>query len=204
MSRILQVLLIGILALFGLSACSTPPPVPDDSYFRLQQSQPRKRFSEPVLPGILLIETPEAAGVRRSRKIIYSEDQGHLRFQQYHYHHWEDSPPNLIQRHLTEVLSASGVASAAVDRRKGSIQYVLESRIERFDRLLSGGGAISHIEFEIWLIDLEDPDRILLHRHYEEKVTASSMTMETTVVAFSKGLELIFKRLLEDLGRLES
>ena len=135
--------------------------------------------------------------------MIYSEDPGHLRFQLYHYHHWEDTPPKLIQRYLTQALGASGVATAAVDRRNGGTQYVLESRIARFDRLLSGASATAHIDIEVWLIDQQDPDRVLLHQHYEENVRASSMAMETTVVAFSKGLERISTRLLEDLSHLE-
>ena len=199
----LVVLALLVLALLGLVGCSTPPPMPDDSYFRLQPSSYAKRYSQAVLPGVLLIEVPEAAAVRRSRKMIYSEDQEHLRFRQYHYHHWEDSPPILIQRRLTQVLSASGVASAVVNQRRGGVQYVLESRITRFDRLLAAGKASAHIDIEFWLVDVAKPKQVLLHRHYEESVTASSMSIETTVVAFSLGLDRISERLLEDLGRLD-
>ena len=203
MSRILMMPILAIVALALLGACSSPPPIPDDSYFRLESSRLEPPFPRPVLAGVLLVDVPDAAGVRRSRKMIYSEDSGHLRFQQYHYHHWEDSPPRLIQGQLTRILRASGIASTTIDQRKGRINYLLESRIDRFDRLLSSTGATAHIEIEFWLVDEQDPDRILLHQQYEENVAATSMTIETTAVAFSRGLENISKRLLADLGQLQ-
>jgi ABC-type uncharacterized transport system auxiliary subunit len=113
------------LVLLAVSACSTPPPVPDDRYYRLAGSAAGIRLPEPALDGVLLVDTPNAAGVRRSRKMIYSDDEANVRFKQYHYHHWEDSPPLLIQQHLTDFLNQSGYAHSVIDQCKGTFQYVL-------------------------------------------------------------------------------
>jgi ABC-type uncharacterized transport system auxiliary subunit len=203
MSRFPKMPVMAIAVVVLTIACATPPPVADDSYFRLEPSHLEQQFTNPVLPGVLLVDMPVAAGVRRSRKMIYSEDPEHLRFQQYHYHHWEDSPPKLIQRRLTRMLQASGVVTSAIDRRAGSVNYLLESRVVRFDRLMSGAGATAQIEIEFWLIDAQDQDHLLFHQRYEENVAATSMTMETSVIAFSRALESISKRLLADLGQLQ-
>ena len=163
--------------------------------------------SWPILPNssrLNLLNTSRCGTIaRRSRKLIYSDDPGHLRFQQYHYHHWEDNPANLIQQRLTKILGDSGVAAAVLKRRTGAVQYVLESRIARFDRLLSGNAATAHIVIEVWLIDQQDPDRILLHQQYEESIGAASATIEATIVAFSRGLDRIAQRLIADLGRVQ-
>jgi ABC-type uncharacterized transport system auxiliary subunit len=125
-----------------------------------------------------------------------------VRFKQYHYHHWEDSPPLLIQQHLTDFLNQSGYAQSVIDQRKGAYQYVLESRIERFDRLISDTDATAHIAIEFWLMDRQDPERVLLHQQYEESVPAETMTIEATVMAFSAGIDRISRRVLDDLGKV--
>ena len=82
---------------FVLAGCGAPP-VPDDHFYRLGEVSSTQKFAQPLIDGKLLVEMPLAAGIRRERAILYSEDPAHVELRRYHYHHWEDQPPRLLQR----------------------------------------------------------------------------------------------------------
>ena len=183
-----------------LAACGSTAPLPEDQYYRLVAARSLAPMPTPALDGRVHVELPRAAGVRRGRAVLYSEDPQHVVFQQYHYHHWEETPPHLIQRRLIESLRATGAATAATDHALPGTEYRIRSHLRRFDRLVDAGQASAVVELEVQVIDTERPAEPLLERSYTETVDADSTRMADTVRAFSEAVDSIVARLLADLS----
>lgn len=191
-----------VLSVILLAACGTPPPVPDDHYYRLETRAAGSRFDQPVFDGVLLVERPAAAGVRRGRKMLYSDDPGHLRFQQYHYHHWEDAVPHLLHRWLDQWLEASGVASEVKDRPHGQADYRLQTRIARFERLIDGGRYAAAVSLEFILLPAGS-NAPLLRETLAVVEPADGNSVEATVRAFGRALDQVADQLSDRLAALE-
>jgi ABC-type uncharacterized transport system auxiliary subunit len=191
-----------LITAFTVIACGTPPPVPDDHFYRLATSAISHRFDQPLISAGLYVERPRAAGARRGRKMLYSDDPGHLRFQQYHYHHWEDAVPELLHRRLADQLRDSGVADRIGVRPDGTAAFRLESRVGRFERLIDGGSYAVVVELEFRLTPGSKPQRTLFEDVYSETVDVSS-SMDDTVKGFSAALDRTMDRLLADLENLD-
>ena len=101
--------LIGALLLAG---CSSTPPIPNDVYYRLQLAPPSQRFESPRVAGAVVVERPGAASVYASRDLAYSDAPPHLALSHYHYHHWVDPPPQLLQQELVDYLRSANLASS--------------------------------------------------------------------------------------------
>jgi ABC-type uncharacterized transport system auxiliary subunit len=189
--------LVLLLAAF-LAGCGTPAPVPDDHYYRLAASTLDQGLDEPALAGLLLVEVPSAAGVRRGRKMLYSDDRQHLRFQQYHYHHWEDALPHMLHRWLVERLKAANLADELAAKATARENFRLGSRIDRFERLVDGDrfSVLVSIEFNL----TGEQGEPVFEQSFKASATANGSSMEATVVAFSSALDQIGGQLIEALA----
>jgi len=200
---------VSLLKLFGmmllslgfLVACSPPPPVPDDNYFRISSAVNSVAAESRLrLDGGVYIERPETDGLRRSRHIVYSDDAEHLRLRKYNYQLWEDTPPRLLQRILIEQFKVNSQAEQVSDRPSTQDRFRLRSRLTRFDRLLQADAAKAVVELEFWLESNRSDERQIFNRSYSATVTASDLSMEQTAVAFSKAIAKINQDLFRDLS----
>lgn len=181
-----------------LIGCGAPP-VPDDHFYRLGNPESGQAFAEPLIEGKLLVEMPLAAGIRRERAILYSEDPAHVELRRYHYHLWEDQPPRMLQRRLVDRLATAGVAAAVTDQLSPDTAYRLRVRIERFERELDAGGASAAVALRFQLIRGHRQAVPLFDRSYSERVGADSGEMPATVTAFARAIDRVVDRFLIDL-----
>ena len=190
-----------LLSIGLLMACSAPPPVPEDNYFRLNAAAYSSDIETRLrLKGGVFIERPETDGLRRSRHIVYSEDAEHLRLRKYNYQLWEDTPPRLLQRILIDQFKVHSLADQVSGRPSTQNNYKLRSRLTRFDRLLQGDTARVIVTIEFWLETRKSKDNLIFNRSYSENVLASDLSMEQTAVAFSKAIGKINQDLFRDLS----
>lgn len=189
-----------LLLLATLAGCAGVEPLPDDHYYRLVAGPPPARLAEPALLGRLVVEMPSAAGVRRNREILYSPAP-HVRFQQYHYHHWEESPTELLRHRIVDALRAANVAPAVTDQGGGAVQFRLQSHLARFERLVDGEHFTALVEVHVRLFALADPAAPLLVADYVIEQPAEGSSMEATALAFARAVDRFLAALVEDIAR---
>ncbi len=191
----------GMLAAFMLLAGCAQTHVPQDHYYRLHLPAP-VRLETPVLPGTLVVRRLDADGLLQGRSIVHSRAGARLEAEAYHYHHWTDIPPVMLQQQLVAYLRSAGiagrVAAASSDMQP---DYIVTGRIRRFERLVDGGVS-GVIELELTLIRVAS-GRLLYNHVYRRETRASSRAMLDTVAALNSGLAEIYADFLHDLARME-
>jgi len=197
MSRI-RLMAMGVAA--TLAGCAAPPPLPDDVYYRLQLAPSAQRFEAPRVAGLVVVQRPSAASVYTSRDLVYSDGAPHLQLSHYHYHHWADPPPQLLQQGLVDYLrSANFAPNVTVEAGRMIPAYRISGIVRRFERQKAESGWQAAVALEL-RADPVDSERPLLLQQYETVIAAEGDGMEATVKAFSKATGTLFDRFLADFN----
>jgi len=124
-----------------LAACSSAPPIPTNSFYRLDITDPETRLDNPLLKGVLSVQVGAAIPLYRDRALLHSEPGNESTLQRYHYHYWVDTPPHLLQIELADYLRTAGVAEVVV-MPEDSVdeRYRLRLDIDRFEHQRGTGG----------------------------------------------------------------
>lgn len=85
-----------------LAACAQPP-VPVDTFYRLEVPEPAA--GRQVFDGVVEVRAFDADGLAAERPLIYSEP-GSPTLRQYNYHFWVESPAVAVQSELADSLRA--------------------------------------------------------------------------------------------------
>ncbi|MEM9532201.1 MAG: ABC-type transport auxiliary lipoprotein family protein [Pseudomonadota bacterium] len=184
-----------------LAACSSTP-VPEDSFYRLGNlPEPARVYPQPAIPGRVMIEVPRAAGIRRQRGILYSDDPDHVEVRRYYYHFWEEPPPQMLQRRMIERLRLAQAAESVTERLASDVNYRLRSRIREFDRRVDGDQATAVIDIDVIVFTGYTEGQAMFRESYREEVVARSREMVDTAAAFSSAMDRVIDRLIEDLDQ---
>jgi len=190
-------LILGITLLAGCGHAR----VPQDHYYRLHLTAPA-RMERPVLSGTLAVKRFAADGMLQDRSIVYSRPGKPLEAESYHYHHWTDIPPVMLQQLLVDYLRAANAATvvtmADADIRPG---YILSGRVRRIERSIGASAIFGIIELDLGLIHT-DSGRVLFNRTYRQDVKADGNTVADTVTALNKALANAYAEFLSDLMAL--
>ncbi len=175
--------------------------MPQDHYYRLNLTAPVK-MSLPPLPGILAVKRFAADGMLQGRSIAYSQPGNPSEVKNYHYHHWVDIPPLMLQEELLDYLRAANTAPDVIAGDSDiNPDYLIKGRIKRLERI---AGPVSEGLIELDLILMRATSRqMILHRVYHQKVKADNQTVIATVVAMNHALEKIYATFLDDLASLD-
>lgn len=188
------------LALLVLAGCSSAP-VPEDSFYRVGDlPEPGLVFDQYPIDGRLLVELPRAAGIRRQRGILYSEDPDHVELRRYHYHYWEDAPPEMLQRRLIERLRDAEVAPTITERMTTRVDSRLQTRLRRFERDVDGSSAHAVVTVDFVLFDGSGQGDALFRGSYTRRVPADSMRMIDTARAFTRAVDGVIDEFLAQLA----
>lgn len=186
------------LATVALTACTTPPPLPDDNFYRLPMAEklaPRAGFN-----GSLFLEPPTAAGVRSGRSILYSDDPEGIRINRYHHQFWEAPPAELLRRQLRAYLQqAFPEADIQVVSATGA-EYRLRTQLLRYEQL-RGEPTRAVVSVHAQLLERSNSEPIL-DRQYEQEIGAQGSSMDATVQAFSEAIREIVHELTTDIAAL--
>ncbi len=186
----------------ALSGCfGSAPPLPDDVNYRLQVAPATQRFEAPRIAGLVVVERPTAAAVYSSRDVVYSEDAPHVNLQHYHYHHWADPPPQLLQQGLVDHLRSANLApNVALEAGRLLPAYRVSGVLRRFERQKNGSGWQAAVSLELRADPAGGREPLLL-RQYETVIAADGDGMEATVQAFAKATGSLFDKFVADLNR---
>jgi ABC-type uncharacterized transport system auxiliary subunit len=184
-----------------LAGCFAPPPLPDDVNYRLQLAPAVQKFEAPRVAGLVVVERPTAAAVYSSRDVVYSEGPPHVNLQHYHYHHWADPPPQLLQQGLVDHLRSANLASnITLEAGRLLPAYRISGVVRRFERQKNGSGWQAAVSLELRADPTGGREPLLL-RQYETTVAADGDGMEATVQAFAKATGSLFDKFVADLNQ---
>ena len=184
--------------LFG---CSAAPPLPEDVYYRLQLAPPAQRFDAPRIAGLVVVDRPNAASVYTSRNLAYSDSPPHLHLSHYHYHHWVDPPPQLLQQELVDHLRNANLAqNVATEAGRAVPAWRISGNVRRFERQKTDSGWQVAVALEL-RAEPTDRKRAPLMQQYETVLAVQGNGIEDTVKAFSQATGGLFDRFLADLGK---
>ncbi|NIP73550.1 MAG: ABC transporter [Gammaproteobacteria bacterium] len=145
-------------ALFGaatvlLAACvGVQPPVPEDRFYRLPDTDGSEHLQEPLLDGTVAVARPTAGGLHHERAVLYIDSERPLEIRRHNYYFWGDSPPRLIQAHLLSYLRAVGVGERVMPFDPAvRADHVISGRLLRFERLLGPQGPAVVVSLELQL-----------------------------------------------------
>lgn len=191
---------IQFLLALSLTACfGSSPPIPDDIYYRLQPAAPAQRLDAPRV-GLVVVDRLGGASVYTARDIAYSDASPHLRLQHYHYHHWVDPPPQLLQQALVDYLRAANFAKAVTSEAgRQPPAWRVSGAVRRFDRQRGDSGWQAAVSLEL-RADPVGGNKPPLVRQYETVVPTDGDGMEATVQAFARATGSLFDRFLADFS----
>lgn len=190
-----------IVAASLLAGCFAPPPLPDDVYYRLQLAPAAQRFEAPRVAGLVVVERPVAPSVYSTQDVVYSEGAPHLHLLHYHYHHWADPPPQLLQQGLVDHLRSANLApNVTTEAGRLLPAYRISGVLRRFERQKNGSGWQAAVSLELRADPAGGREPLLL-RQYEMVTDAAGDGMEETVQAFAKATGTLFDRFVSDLNQ---
>lgn len=187
-----RVVALMLLALVG--GCGRGAAVPSDTFYRL--APVAAGAAAPLTDRTLVVDAFDADSLYRERALLYSEDAANLTLKQYHYHHWEESPPRMLQLQLRDFLRAHGAAPAVVLRDSGNDAALhVQSRIERFEHIIQGGSVTARVGVEF---TLTGDGKTLLSRGYSVDKPATSADVAAVVAAMDAAVIEVYARFLAD------
>jgi cholesterol transport system auxiliary component len=185
---------IALLLLAACGGCGRSSPVPSETYYRLAPVTGGE--SAPITDGQLVVDLFEADSLYRERALLYSEDPANITLKQYHYHHWQEAPPRLLQQQLRDYLRAHGAAPIVTLRNLGNGPALhVRGRLERFEHIISDGRVIARVAMEL---GLSTDEKLLMSRDYTVDKPADSADVASVVSAIDAAVNDIFAKFLND------
>ena len=190
-----------MLALF-LAGCQTMPPLPKDRYYRLE-AVARDIAAKPILKETLYVAPLRAEGQYAERAMLHASPNLSRELQQYHYQHWSEPPPLLLQEHIRASLEAMAVASRVTTVAAGSGGgYLLNARILRLEKTTESGTMRAVVSLH-FALQKRAPVEMLLERSYSAEEALTENTQHAYVLASEAGLKKIYARFADDVKALQ-
>ena len=186
-------LLAAALALGGCFGGGSGP-APVEHFYRLPPPAPAAPRARPLLAGVLVVETPRAAGLLRGRPLVYADAARPLELRQYRYHLWSEPPALLLGRHLRAALAARGIAPEVRPAGPGALR--VSGRLLALHRLQGASPPRAVLELELWA---GRGGRELLRRRYRETAAARGTGIHATVAAMGRAADAVWARFIGDL-----
>jgi len=182
-----------LLYVLLISACTTQAPLPTDHYYRLPEltgiTAAEKQFDS------ISVITFQADGLYKERALVYTKDG--IELNQYHYHHWVDSPTRLLQERLAEKLRLNKFANIVLTTFDGNSELVVRGKIKSFEKVSNENENI-HVKL-ILQVNSSSDQLPVLHKEYIKVVAIESESMISSVKAYAEAVDSIFNEFYADL-----
>ncbi len=192
----IRVAWLSAFGLLALTACSSPP-VPEDRFYRLADLADTTGGVGQRFSGSLAVEMPRAAGIRRQRAILYSNDPEHLELRRHRYHLWEAPPPDMIQQRMLRRFRP--LATTVTDRPVADTDYRIQTKLHRFEREVDRGSVTAVVAMDFMILPGRGSNDPLLEKQYSVRVSASSTEMIASARAFSDAVDQIIDQFLGEV-----
>jgi ABC-type uncharacterized transport system auxiliary subunit len=181
--------------LFG---CMSVPPVPTDKYYQLPDVA--LSYNGEPLDGILAVRRFETDGLHNERAVLHADYQSPHRVEAYHYHHWADTPPRMLQENLVKALRDTDIAKQVISySTQVKPTYLIAGKIRKFQQLLGKQPGVI-VEMELQLLSFGER-RALLVNDYRVAIDTSGDTIDEAVEKLSEALGKLYGQFLADIAR---
>ena len=127
-----------VVSVYLLAAgCVKAPPVPPDQFYRLPEPVSDQVTKLVQWRGLVLVTALRSDGLHTERALVFSEDAGALSLARYHYHHWIDGPPKLVQEYVASRIRAAASEAMVITERAGRPEIVVSGKVKGEDLELS-------------------------------------------------------------------
>lgn len=187
------------IGIFGsLLACSAQPPVPEDNFYQLPKAQ--LQAGKHSMAKELSVKRLVTDGLHSERALLFSESGQALQLKQYHYHHWSDSPPRMLQEHLISAMRSAGVADTVINYDAAQrAAYNLSGKIRHFEQIGRGKKSEVLVGLELRLDDKHGKPLLIKDYHYTQ--AANSAAPHDLVNAFGAALNKIYAEFISDWAK---
>lgn len=186
-----------VLALLLVIGCSSPP-IPQDRYYRLSfDNQSSLDAGGNLFDGSVSVELPRAAGIRRQRAIIYSNDAEHLELKRHRYLRWEAPPSEMIQKRL--LYRFRPLAKTTTDAAHANTDYRIQTTLHRFEREIEDSQVWAVVSMDFKVLPAKASGDPLLEGQYETRVQARGTDMIASARAFSTAVEQVIDQFLAEV-----
>jgi len=191
-------LTLATLLLAFITSCAVPPPVPEDNYYQLPKATIKAQTK--ALAQDIAIKRLVSDGLHGERALLYSKADQALQLKQYHYHHWSDAPPRMLQEYLISALRQANVANTVTNYDPGQrTELTLSGKIRHFEQI--GRGKKNEVLVEVEL-QLHDKAYKIVHlKDYRVSQIAQSAKPHDLVNAYGKALNTIVKNFINDWSK---
>ncbi len=194
----LTILTIAATLLVLLTSCAVPPPVPEDNYYQLPHSQ--LKASVKIIVNNLAVKRLISDGLHGERALLFSKTGQDLQLKQYHYHHWSDTPPRMLQEYLISALRKARVANTVINYDPGQhSELTLSGKIRHFEQIKRGSKNKVLVELELQLHDKKH--NIVLLKDYRVSQTSKSAKLHDLVNAYGTALNKIVSDFVDDWSK---
>lgn len=194
----LMIKLVICLATLVLAGCQSMPPVPSDRYYRLEAVQ-GDASARTILNETLYVAPLRADGLYIERSMLYAPVAQPRELQQYHYQHWSEPPPVLLQEHMRASLEAMAVAPHVTTIASGSGSgFLLNGRILRMEKIIDGDNTRAVISLH-FVLQRKKTSELLLERSYNVEQVINDNTQHGYVLACEVVLKKIYAKFAEDI-----
>lgn len=183
-----------IFLILFLTACSSQSPLPVDHYYRLPELKETTQGKQ--LAQLVSIIPFQADGLLNERAIIYSDDAIEIR--QYHYHHWEDSPSQLLTERLAEKLRLINFADVVLTSYEGNSDLIIKGQIKSFERLRYKNNESVNVKI-VMQVNSNTSNLPILFKEYAETVKVSTSSINDAIMAFGNAVDSIYEQFYNDL-----
>jgi len=182
-----------------LASCSAQPPVPEDNFYQLPA--PKITASTKTITDTLSVKRLVSDGLHSERALLFSKAGQALQLKQYHYHHWSDTPPRMLQEHLIVALRSANVADTVTNYNPTQdVSYRLKGKIRHFEQIERGNKNQILVELELQLNNKSG--KLVLLKDYRIIQIANSAAPHDLVNAYGVALNTLVTEFIADLEKL--
>lgn len=175
--------------------------VPQDRYYHLADiSGDVAKVSKPF--GVIAVSPLQSDALHHERTILYSLQSAPLMLNTYYYHHWSNTPGQMIQEQLIAYLRAAGFAKNVIRYgERAHIDGQIGGYIKKFERIVGTGNPKVEVQVELRFIPRASSVSAAhaLTKVYSLEKTSMDNSMEATAEAFSQALQTIYARFVADV-----
>jgi len=198
--RVVQCVIIVVMAVFLCVACLGSSSVPEDHYYLLPEKKVNvSRLEHPTVDSVAVAPIV-GQGLYRERSLLFIDAKEPLELKQYHYRHWVKAPMYLLQSDIVTLFRQVNYAKdVSYYDIKDASDVIVKGRLLNFEQIIESTESTVNvaIEFEVTTnVPIADKK---WRKVYEIREKAEGQSIHKIVEAYGRALSKIYSIFLSDL-----